>query len=277
LAALADGLVSLAGTPWRLRIVCGIRVVLGYSRNEPAGDERLQVRLQRVSDLLGIDLTFVHIERKGFQIFFFLRGNLDCGLCPLVQRKVFDAVLVCCGDILRKSVELAFWCSAMLGKDIEQRDQRRITDFSAYRFRGRRIVDIESNLILPLRSHAILALSRPFCPDFRPQILALANALVEHASRRILFRLSIAPRFRHQPYIARRANLSQAIHIAEKPNQCQMLCYPASTRGAFRHRHERWKRDAVDAERHEANVATQTAKSCGPGAPGLALSLQVMN
>jgi hypothetical protein len=229
LAALADGLVSLAGTPWRLRIVCGIRVVLGYSRNEPAGDERLQVRLQRVSDLLGIDLTFVHIERKGFQIFFFLRGNLDCGLCPLVQRIVFDAVLVCSGDILRKSVELAFWCSAMLGKDIEQRDQRRITYFSAYRFRGRRIVDIESNLILPLGSHAILALSRPFCPDFRPQILTLANALVEHASRRILFRLSIAPRFRHQPYIPRRANLSQANAIAEKQNQWQIRRYPAST------------------------------------------------
>jgi hypothetical protein len=40
-------------------------------------------------------------------------------------------VLFCCGDILRKGVELAFQRSAMLGKDGEQRRQRRITEFSA--------------------------------------------------------------------------------------------------------------------------------------------------
>jgi hypothetical protein len=81
-----------------------------------------------------------------------------------------------------------------------------------------------------------------------------------------------APSLCRKPYIARRANLPQV----EKQNQWQILRYPASTRGAFRHRHERWKRDAVDAERHEANVATRTTKSCGPGAPWLALSLSMI-
>jgi hypothetical protein len=44
-------------------------------------------------------------------------------------------VLFCCGDILGKGVEPAFQRSAMLGEDIEQRRQCRITEFSAYRFR----------------------------------------------------------------------------------------------------------------------------------------------
>ena len=41
----------------------------------------------------------------------------------MVERIVFDAVLFCCGDILRKGIELAFQRSAMLGEDIEQRRQ----------------------------------------------------------------------------------------------------------------------------------------------------------
>ena len=41
----------------------------------------------------------------------------------------------------------------------------RAGEFSAYRFRHSRIVHIEPNLILPLRSHAILAFrSHPVCP-----------------------------------------------------------------------------------------------------------------
>ena len=76
---------------------------------------------------------------------------------PMVEWLVFDAVLFCCGDILRKGVELAFQCGAMLSEDIEQRRQWRNTEFLAYRFRRSKIVHIEPNLILPLRSHAILA------------------------------------------------------------------------------------------------------------------------
>jgi hypothetical protein len=83
----------LAGTLRRLRIVCGIRIVLGYSRNEPANGERLQVCLQRVSNVLGIDFPFAHVERKGFQILFLLRWSLDRRLRPLVERIVFHAVL----------------------------------------------------------------------------------------------------------------------------------------------------------------------------------------
>src|ERR1700747_745473 len=66
-------LVPLAGALRRLRIAGGVGIVFGYSRDEPASGERLQVRLQRVSNLLGIDLPVVHVERKGFQIFFRLR------------------------------------------------------------------------------------------------------------------------------------------------------------------------------------------------------------
>jgi hypothetical protein len=114
-------LAPLAGALRRLRIVGGIGIVLGYSRDQPASGERLQVRLQRVSSLLGIDLSVIHVECKGFQILFPLRRILDRRLRPLVERIVFDAVLFCCGDILRKGVELALQLNAMLGEDIEQR------------------------------------------------------------------------------------------------------------------------------------------------------------
>jgi hypothetical protein len=154
---LADGLPPLAGARLRLRIVGGIGIVLGYSRDEPASGERLQVRLQRVSNLLGIDLSVIHVECKGLQILFPLRRILDRRLRPLVERIVFDAVLFCCGDILRKGVELAFQRNAMLGEDIEQLRQCRLREFSAYRFRRSRVVHVEPNLILPLRSHAMLA------------------------------------------------------------------------------------------------------------------------
>ena len=59
-------LAPLAGALRRLRIVGGVGIVFGYSRDEPASGDRLQVRLQRVSNLLGIDLPVVHVERKGF-------------------------------------------------------------------------------------------------------------------------------------------------------------------------------------------------------------------
>jgi hypothetical protein len=89
----------------------------------------LQVRLQRVSNLLGIDLPVVRVDCKGSQILFLLRRILDRRLRPLVERIVFGAVLFCCGDILRKGVELAFQRGAMLGEDIEQRRQCRNTVF----------------------------------------------------------------------------------------------------------------------------------------------------
>src|SRR5215467_11216508 len=39
---------------------------------------------------------------------------------------------------------------------------------------------------------------------------------------------ALKPRFCHQPYVARRANLSQAGTIAENQNKCQILRCPAS-------------------------------------------------
>src|SRR6202007_1819694 len=83
------------------------------------------------------------------------------------------------------------------------------------------------------------------------------------------------PLSRPKPYIARRANLSQASAIAEKQNQWHIGAIPPPCRGAYRDRHGRWKRDAMDAERHETNAAPRTAKPCGPGAPGLALNLLI--
>ena len=50
----------------------------------------------------------------------------------------------------------------------------------------------------------------------------------------------------------------------------------AATRGALRDRHGRWKRDAMDAQRHETSDAMRTAKSCGPDAPRLALRFREM-
>jgi hypothetical protein len=48
---------------------------------------------------------------------------------------------------------------------------------------------------------------------------------------------------------------------------------PASIRGAYRDRHGRWVRDAVDAmAAQDERRHSRTAKSCGPGAPTLALS-----
>jgi len=77
-----------------------------------------------------------------------------------------------------------------------------------------------------------------------------------------------------EAYIARRANLPQVDKIAETPNRVHIPGRPASIRGALRDRHERGKRDAMDAERRETNVVTRTAKACGPGTPGLVLSLR---
>src|ERR1700735_1419883 len=58
-----------------------------------------------------------------------------------------------------------------------------------------------------------------------------------------------------------------------EPNHFYIHRHPAPTRGAYRDRHGRWARDAMDA----GNVADEstdlrTAKSCGPDAPTLASS-----
>ena len=58
--------------------------------------------LQRVGSL-----AFVHVERKGFQIVFFLRWIRDRRLRALAERIVLDAVFFCRGDILRKSTGIS--------------------------------------------------------------------------------------------------------------------------------------------------------------------------
>src|SRR6516164_5546324 len=47
-------------------------------------------------------------------------------------------------------------------------------------------------------------------------------------SERFFWTHAMTPRFRHQPYVARRANLSQAGAIAENQNKCQIPRRPAS-------------------------------------------------
>jgi hypothetical protein len=82
----------------------------------------------------------------------------------------------------------------------------------------------------------------------------------------------IAMTLRADDRFARRANVPHAVGLISTPNQWLPFAYPASARGAYRDRHGRWERDAMDATRYETNDATRTAKSCGPGAPTLALS-----
>jgi hypothetical protein len=62
-------------------------------------------------------------------------------------------------------------------------------------------------------------------------------------------------------------------HFSEKYAIC--AC-PASIGEAFRDRHGRGKRDAVDAMCCETSSMLRTVKSCGPGAATLASSLQAM-
>ena len=93
---------------------------LGYSCDKPAGHERLQVCLELVSNLLGINLSVVHVDRKRFQIFFSLCRVLYRRLRPLIERMAFDALCFCCGDILCKGIELTFRGSVILGKDDEE-------------------------------------------------------------------------------------------------------------------------------------------------------------
>ena len=165
--AIVNGLAQLTCTARWLRIVCGVRIVLGKSGKKPADSERLQIRLQAVSNLLGIDLLIFHIEREGFQIFFLLRPVLDRRLRPLVEWIIFDAVLFCCGNVLGKRIKLTLRRGVVRGEDVEELGQRRVIHLSPYRFRRCRIVYIESDLILPLRGHAITPFGLTDQPAFR--------------------------------------------------------------------------------------------------------------
>jgi hypothetical protein len=81
---------------------------------------------------------------------------------------------------------------------------------------------------------------------------------------------------RHQPYVARRANLSQPPVIAEKQKQCHIPRCPASAaEGRIAIVTDvgsgmRWTR----SDRQTCDLRLRTAKPCGPGAPGLVLSLR---
>ena len=68
--------------------------------------------------------------------------------------------------------------------------------------------------------------------------------------------------------VARRVIVSQAAALA--PSGKSVVLSRASrgrSRGAYRDRHERWPRDAMDAERQLTSDARRTAKSCGPDPP----------
>jgi hypothetical protein len=78
---------------------------------------------------------------------------------------------------------------------------------------------------------------------------------------------------RNDEVIARRANVSQAFSlVASGKSPLSPRAIPASSRGAFRDRHERWARDAVDTTARGRTALTWTAKSCGPDASTLASS-----
>jgi hypothetical protein len=93
--------------------------------------------------------------------------------------------------------------------------------------------------------------------------------------------------------VARRANRLRLIRNHVKPRrekyftsvfQKHMIlsAHPASTRGAYRDRHGRWKRDAVDKRMFQRACAPtkasfRTAKPCGPDTPTLVSSLRAIS
>ena len=149
--------------------------------------------LQRVGSL-----AFVHVERKGFQIVFFLRWIRDRRLRPLAERIVLDAVFFCRGDILRKSTGISV-----------QRDARRehrivapVLDHGSFgvRFRRSGIAYIESNLILSpfaFWSHAL-------------HCIPIANALNHNRSSTYAGRPSWLPAQRRSPTEPAGINLGQS-------------------------------------------------------------------
>ena len=61
--------------------------------------------------------------------------------------------------------------------------------------------------------------------------------------------------------------------LPKTPNQLHSPAVPPRSRGAFRDRHERWVRDAVDVGgAADESADLRTAKPCGPDAPTLASS-----
>ena len=92
----------------RLRVACGIGVVLGHRGDQRPDDERPQIRLERVRDRLCVNFLAFDIEREGFHVFFLLGAILDRGLGPRVERILFCAVLFSIGNIVREGVELTF-------------------------------------------------------------------------------------------------------------------------------------------------------------------------
>src|ERR1700730_18285590 len=77
------------------------------------------------------------------------------------------------------------------------------------------------------------------------------------------------------------APLRKIFRFSAAPNHLYKSRHPVPHRGAFRDRHGRWARDAVDAAASGARIARgrmtldlRTAKSCGPDAPTLASSLR---
>ena len=61
--------------------------------------------------------------------------------------------------------------------------------------------------------------------------------------------------------------------LAFSENQNYKLHRLVPTRGAYRHRHDTWGAGCDGRSVSKANVLLRTAKSCGPGAAKLALSL----
>jgi hypothetical protein len=75
--------------------------------------------------------------------------------------------------------------------------------------------------------------------------------------------------------IARRANLPQRRDIVERPKSTAHLRRPAFKKGALRDRHERRKRDAMDASGvARRTIVLASAKPCGSDVPRLTSSLR---
>jgi hypothetical protein len=79
------------------------------------------------------------------------------------------------------------------------------------------------------------------------------------------------------PLICPSVQLHNQKNFSSLPPQIKFIpsTIPSQKRGAYRDRHERWVRDAVDAsDATDESVILRTAKSCGPDASTLASSFR---
>jgi hypothetical protein len=88
--------------------VSRIGIVFEHFLDDRAADQRLQLRLQRIGFVLGVDFVAPDIEREGLGVFRLLDRIPDGSLGPFVERVVLDSLGFGLADVIGESIELAF-------------------------------------------------------------------------------------------------------------------------------------------------------------------------